>query len=169
MNKKLKLEIRQPRMSDLDSLLKIINSLVEEKAMITVQKKLTRKEEEKYLKGIIKDKNTFHLFLVVDGEVMGSGSIVRFEGIRSHVGELGISIKKEARGKGLGNKLFEKIMEEGVKKFKLKIVVLNVFKSNKIAQNLYGKNGFKKVGEIKNEVQYYGKYDDSIMMVKYIK
>jgi len=61
--KKPKIEIRPPKMSDLNSLLEMINSLVDEKAFITIQKKLTRKEEKEYLEKIIKDKNAIHFLI----------------------------------------------------------------------------------------------------------
>lgn len=166
---KPKIEIRPPKMSDLNSLLTMINSLVEEKAMIVVQNKVTIKEEKIYLRKIIKDKNSIFLFLIIDGKVMGNASITKQENIRSHIGGMGIIIKKEARGLGLGEKLFKKVMEEGIKKFKLRIVVLDVFASNKIAQNLYKKMGFQKIGTIKGGTKYYGKYEDSITMAKYLK
>ncbi|MFZ3057577.1 MAG: GNAT family protein [Minisyncoccales bacterium] len=166
---KQKIEIRPPKMSDLDSLLAMINSLVEEKAMIIVQDKVTLEQEKNYLKGIIKSKNAIFLFLIIDGKVMGSAGITKYENIKSHIGEMGIIIKKEARGLGLGEKLFKKVMEEGIKKFKLRIVILDVFKGNKIAQNLYKKLGFQKAGLIKGGEKYYNQYVDNVMMAKYLK
>jgi RimJ/RimL family protein N-acetyltransferase len=164
----MKIEIRAPRMSDLKSLLEMINSLVEEKAMITVQEKLTLEQEREYLKGIIKDKESIHLFLIIDGKVMGNARVAKQKGVKNHIGELGISIKKEARGKGLGEKLMKEILKQSIEKFKLKIIILDVFKKNKAAQGLYNKLGFKKVGIIKGGIQYYGKYEDSLTMIKYI-
>ncbi len=160
--------MRPPRMSDLNSCLEMINSLVEERAMITVQKKLTLKEEREYLKKIIKDKNSIHVFLLVDGKVMGNARIARLENVRSHIGELGISIKKDIRGMGFGEKILKEILKQGIKKFKLKIITLDVNKSNKIAQSLYKKAGFKIIGTIKGGVLHYGKYEDSATMVKYV-
>jgi len=155
-------------MSDLKSLLEMINSLVEEKAMITVQEKLTLEQEREYLKSIIKDKESIHLFLIIDGKVMGNARVAKQKGVKNHIGELGISIKKEARGKGLGEKLMKEILKQSIEKFKLKIIILDVFKKNKVAQGLYNKLGFKKVGIIKGGIQYYGKYEDSLTMIKYI-
>lgn len=166
---KQKIEIRPPKISDLNSLLEMINSLVEEKAMIIVQNKVTLEQERNYLKEIIKNRNSVFLFLIIDGKVMGSAGITKYENIKSHIGEMGIILKKEARGLGLGEKLFKKVMEEGIKKFKLRIVILDVFKGNKIAQNLYKKLGFKKVGVIKGGEKYYNQYVDNVMMAKYLK
>jgi RimJ/RimL family protein N-acetyltransferase len=163
-----KILMRPPRMSDIDSCLKMINSLVEERAMLTIQKKLTYKEEKEYLEKIIKDKNSLHLFLIINGEVMGNARIAMCIGTGSHVGELGISLRREVRGRGLGEKLFKEIVNKAVKRFKLKIITLNVYAKNKIAQNLYRKMGFQKIGTIRGGTQYFGKYEDVIIMVKYI-
>ena len=167
-NIKQKIEIRPPKMSDLNSLLVMINSLVEEKAMLTIQKKATLKEEKEYLERIIKDKESIHLFLIINGEVMGNGRIAKLKNIRNHVGELGISIKKEARGLGLGEKLFKEVSKQAIKKFKLKIITLDVHARNKIAQGLYKKMGFKKIGTIEKGIQYYGKYENYIIMARHI-
>jgi len=164
-----KILIRPPKMSDLESSLRMINSLVEEKAMLTVQKKLTLKEEREYLEKIIKDRNSIHLFLIIDKEVMGSARVTKNNGTKNHIGELGISLRKEARGKGLGEKLTKEVISKAIKKFKLKIITLEVYSKNKIAQNLYKKMGFQKVGIIKEGIKYFDTYEDVVIMVKYIK
>jgi len=165
---KEKILIRPPKMSDLDSSLKMINSLVEERAMLTIQKKQTLKEERKYLKGIVESKNSLHLSLIINEEVVGSSRIAMGTGTKSHIGELGISLRKDARGKGLGEKLIKEVINKAIKKFKPKIIALDVYTKNKIAQSLYKKMGFQKVGTIKGGTQYYGKYEDIIIMAKYI-
>jgi len=167
--KKPKIEIRPPKMSDLNSLLEMINSLVDEKAFITVQKKLTYKEEKEYLKKIIKDKNSIHLFLLIDGKVVGNSMVAIGNKDEKHIGEIGISLKKEARGLGLGEKLFKEVINKAIKKFKLRILSLGVHGKNKIAQNLYKKMGFEILGTIKGGVNHYNKYEDLIKMVKYLK
>jgi ribosomal protein S18 acetylase RimI-like enzyme len=168
LNQKQKIEIRAPKMSDLNSLLSMINSLVEERAMITIQEKVTLEQKRAYLKRIIKDKESIHLLLLINGEVMGKGEVTKLKNIRSHIGELGISIKKEARGLGLGEKLSKELSGQAIKKLKLKIIILDVHVRNRIAQSLYKKMGFKKIGIIKKGIRYYGKYEDYIIMAKYL-
>jgi putative acetyltransferase len=168
MTKNKKIVIRPPKMSDLEDLLSMVNSLVKEKAMISIQKKLTVKEEETYLKSIIGSKNSIDLVLTIDGKVVGIAGAYKRGGIQNHVGEIGILIGKDARGLGLGEKLFREVIEKGIKKFKFRIFSLNVFAENKIAIGLYKKVGFKKIGLLKEGVSYYGTYIDSIIMAKYI-
>jgi len=167
-----KITFREPKATDVKSALEMINSLVEEKAYITVQKKLTLKEEKEYFKKILKDggkKIRVDLILDINGEVYGSAGVWLIDdGIRKHVGELGIALKKNARGRGLGEKLFKKIIEKAVKELKIKIVTLFVYSRNKVAINLYKKMGFKKLGVIKKGVSYHGKLIDDYLMIKYI-
>lgn len=168
-----KITFREPKMSDVKSALEMINSLVDEKAYITVQKKLALKEEKEYFKKILqaeKEKTRVNLFLDINREVCGSAAVWLINNsVQKHVGELGIVIKKKVRGKGLGKKLFQKIIEKAVKKLKIKIIILYVYSGNEIAINLYKKMGFKKIGTIKKGVNYYGKLIDNNLMIKYIK
>jgi ribosomal protein S18 acetylase RimI-like enzyme len=167
-----KITFREPKISDLKSTLEMINSLVEEKAYIVVQKKLTIEEERDYLKNVIKEiKNKRSVYTVIDinGKVRGNARVSLVDsGPRKHIGELGISIMKEARGKGLGEKLFKKIIEKAVKELKVKIITLYVVSENKIAINLYKKMGFKQISTIKKGYNHYGKLLDNITMIKYI-
>jgi RimJ/RimL family protein N-acetyltransferase len=169
MKLKQEIIIRPPKLTDAKSLLIMINSLVEEKAMITIQEKQTIEDENKYLIDRIKNgKNHFQLFLIINGEVMGNARITKQGLTKEHIGQVGITLKKEARGKGLGEKLLKEVIKQGIKKFKLKIITLEVLSKNKIAQNLYKKLGFKKAGLIKGGTKYYDKYEDALTMVKYL-
>ena len=167
-----KITFREPQMSDLKSSLEMINSLVEEKAYITVQKKLNLKEERTYLKQILKEMKEgtrVDLVLDIDGKICGSARVSLLnEKTKGHVSELGISLIKDIRGRGLGEKLLRKIIEKAQKELKIKIVTLYAYSKNKVAINLYKKVGFKKLGTIKKGINHYGKLLDNDMMVKYI-
>jgi RimJ/RimL family protein N-acetyltransferase len=167
-----KVTFREPRIGDIKSALEMMNSLVTEKAYITVQEKQTIKTESDYFKTLFKEKKKkqrVDLFIDIDGEVYGGATVSLIDnGARKHVGEVGILLRKEARGKGLGEKLLRKIMEKAVKELKVKIITLYVFTDNKIAINLYKKVGFKKIGTIKNGIGYYGRLLDNNIMIKYI-
>lgn len=163
---------RYPRFDDLDGLLKSINSLVEERAMMSTQKKLSRREEMKWLaERLTEIENKGVVFLVVEwnGKIMGSAGVTKRENPPSnHIGDLGISLRKEIRGRGVGKKLIREIIKEAKENLKIKIVVLEAFGENKIAQNLYRKVGFKELGRIKKGIKHYGKYKDRVLMVKYL-
>ena len=150
----------------------LYNSLVEEKAMTVAVKKVSLKQEREYVLKNIKDqkkKQVVDLVLEINGRVVGvSGVEVERRYITNHVGNFGILLKKEARGKGLGFKLASSIISEAKKKLKIKIVTLGVSHRNKIAIKLYEKLGFKYAGTIKKGLNFFGRYDDDILMVKYL-
>ena len=98
---------------------------------------------------------------------MGLANINKKKGAESHVGVLGIAIRKEIRGRGIGKRLAELLIKEAKKHLKIEIVELEVFAENKVAYNLYKKLGFKKAGVVRNGLKKNGKYFDRILMVKY--
>jgi len=167
-----KVTFREPKIGDIKSALEMMNSLVDEKAYITVQEKQTIKAESNYFKTLFKErkeKQRVDLFLDIDGEVCGGATVSLIDtGARKHIGEAGILLRSEARGKGLGEKLLKKIIEKAVKELKVKIIILYVFTDNKIAINLYKKVGFNKIGTIKNGIGHYGRLMDNNIMIKYI-
>jgi len=84
---------------------------------------------------------------------------------QSHVGEFGISVRKEYRGIGLGKYLMKTTLKLAKKRLKAKIIRLSVFENNRVAQNLYKKFGFKKVAKIPKQIQYKRKLISEIVMV----
>ena len=146
-----------------------INSLIEQEAMISANKKKSLKEEKEWIKGALKNMRKKRQIVLVAQEknkVVGIAEIKLEKERRSHVGEFAISIKKEYRGMGLGKKLTTEILKLAKKELKPKIIRLSVFSQNKIAQKLYKKFGFKKVAKIPKQIQYKGRLIDEIVMIK---
>lgn len=148
-----------------------INALIREKAMILLDKERSLKEEKDWLvrkfKNVIKKKE---VILIAEhlNKIVGISHVELGREKRSHVGEFGIPIRKEYRGVGLGKKLMKEIIKLAKKELKhhLKILRLSVFATNKIAQNLYKKLGFKKVAKIPRQLKHKGKLIDEIVMIK---
>ena len=166
------IRIKPPNEKDAEKMMEFINSLVEEKADINQCKKVTLDEEEKYLKDIlkkIKENKLVYLIALDNDKVVGIVSIGLRTGKMSHRGGLGISVAKEYRGKGLGKKLMELIIELAKEKLKgLEMIELSVFKRNKAAKKLYKKFGFKKVATIKKGLKFEGKYFDEEIMALWL-
>jgi L-amino acid N-acyltransferase YncA len=161
-----KVVFRPPKWEDLDGLIEYINSLVDEKVEIVLNKKIAREEEAEWLaKRLISvDKgDVIHIVAEVDGEVVAGAEIERQKHRMSHVGVLGIGIKSPYRGIGIGTTIMKMLIEES-KKAGLKILVLDVFDTNKIAKEFYEKMGFKEVGRIPKGVCKNGKYIDLARM-----
>ena len=71
--------------------------------------------------------------------------------VSDDIPELGIALVKEARGKGLGTKLMNSIIEEA-KRNGYKSLSLSVDVANTNAVNLYRKFGFIELGGEKNSI-----------------
>jgi len=166
-----KIIIRKLSLKDLKrakSFLDYINSLVEEEAMISMKEKKNLKEEKEWLNKElkeIKDKKRVTILAEDNNKIVGICNCWLKEERESHIGEIGISVRKEYRRIGLGKILLNEILKLAKKKLKPKIFRLSVYESNKIAQNFYKKFGFKKVAKIPQQAQYKGKLIDEIIMI----
>lgn len=151
-----------------------INSLIEEEAQIMPNKKLSLKEERKWLKEQlrrIKNKKTVFLVAEEGKKVVGTTLINLAEQRQSHIGYFGITIRKSYREMGLGSYLIEKILKLAKEELKPKPKIIrlgDVFANNKIAISLYKKFGFKKVAKIPDQIEYKGKLIDEIIMIRYL-
>jgi RimJ/RimL family protein N-acetyltransferase len=160
--------LRAPRMEDLDDVLEFINALVDEKAMIIVNKRCTRDDEAGYLANVLKEVETgkaVYVFAEASGKMMASSSISFNSGSESHTCTLGIAISKKYRGKGLGTILMKELIGQA-RRFGKKLIVLEAFETNPCARRLYEKVGFKEVGKIPKKLFYKGKYQAAIVMSK---
>lgn len=139
--------------------------------------KTIRKAEEKDVKGIHEiEVDTFDLpwseksirNQVVEDELSDvyvaivHGKVAAYIGFMKVFDEMhiaNVAVKKEYRGKGLSNKLFDEIIKIADREnFK---ITLEVDKRNEIAINLYRKYGFKIMGDRRN---YYGIDKDAYIM-----
>lgn len=160
---------RYPKPSDLIELMRTINSLVEERADIAKATKVTYKQEKIWLADVlksIKKKESIMVVAQVDDVVIGSCQIIKdsFD-VSRHVGTLGIALRKESRGIGIGTKLVQLCLAES-KKIGIKVVKIYVFDSNKKAMKFYKKFGFKEAGRIRDGVFHNNRYKDDIIMTK---
>jgi putative acetyltransferase len=165
----MKLVIRRLKKSEkIRELLEFINELVKEDAYIRLNKKLTYKEEKKWLEDNIKSMKKGDSIILVaelEGKIIGTADASRGKGReRGNVG-IGISIRKEYRGKGFGKKLLKEIIFRAKKELKPKNIYLEVYVPNKVAISLYKQLGFRKVARLKSWGKYKNKYVDTLLMV----
>lgn len=170
-DKDLEVLVRYPKMEDLPVMLEYINTLSKERTYITFQgEEITEDYEKKYLDNLlerIKEKRGVTLYALSDGQLVGMISISLKDLNQSHVGYLGISIKKEFRGKGLGNLLMELVLKDAKDNLVgLKTITLDVYANNPIAPNLYKKFGFKEYGRLPRGIKWRDELVDEIMMYK---
>ncbi|MGC9310817.1 MAG: GNAT family N-acetyltransferase [Candidatus Aenigmatarchaeota archaeon] len=166
-----KVVFRYPKFEDYGELLGYINEVVSEGAYLNTMKKKSKKEEIEFVAEMLKkceNRQIVCLVAEVNGKVSGMANVDKLREAEAHAGTLGIALRKNARGKGIGKLLMETVIFEAKKSLKIEIVVLEVFAENERAIALYKKLGFRKFGTLKNGLKRRGKYSDKIMMAKHL-
>lgn len=161
--------IRYPKRSDLTEMWRYINELSKEKTFISLQGEIISFDEErKFLANSLKKiKNNEAVLLVVEsnGKIVGVSDINRKTRAEKHTAIFGITLAKEFRGKGIGRKLMEKVLEEAKKNIKdIKIIRLVCFANNEAACSLYKSFGFSEYGRLPGGLLYRGKPQDEVLM-----
>ena len=82
----------------------------------------------------------------------------------AHVGELGILVHRDRRGRGVGRAMMAHALAQSAGKFEL--VRLSVFSSNVRARKLYEEFGFEEVGTLPRAIRRGEVYFDEVLMVK---
>ena len=160
--------LRSVEWSDVDDLLELVNSLVEEGADFPVEKKKTRVEETKWIAGqlvAIESDRKVAIVAEIDGKTIGHVIVEPQPRRSSHVGSLVIMVRDGYRDIGVGTGLLEEA-ERQSKMLGLKILELEVYATNKRAQHVYKKKGYNQVGYLSNAIFKNENYVDSIVMAK---
>jgi len=166
-----KIVLRTPGWEDLDDLLELINSIVDEGAEIGRDEKVSREAEIDWLSGLLarlERGKTFFLVAEVKGRIVASSDINRQTGFQKHVGVVGIVIRKDFRELGIGTAMMRVLIEQA-KKMGMKVLTLTAFASNKRAIHVYEKVGFLQTGLIPKKLLKQGKYVDEVIMTKLLE
>lgn len=163
--------IRYPKMDDLNPIWKYLNDLSKERTFVRFQgEEIKLEDEQKFLSSELKKINegrSLLLLIFANDELIGISDIEMRDKTEKHIGALGISIAKSYRGEGIGTLFMEHVLDEARKNIKeLKIVILQVYGNNSVAQGLYKKMGFKEFGKLPKGIFYKDEYIDDIFMYK---
>jgi RimJ/RimL family protein N-acetyltransferase len=167
----LKAVLRTPKWEDLDDLLELVNSLVDEKAEIATTEKFSREEEIDWLSKALsrlEKSETLYLVAEVSGKVVAVSEINKRGGYEKHVGVIGIAIKSDFRDLGIGTEIMKTLVEQA-REMGLKVLMLATFASNKRAIHVYEKAGFVQTGRIPKKHFKEGKYIDEVIMTKLLE
>ncbi len=165
---------REPERTDAILLVRFVNRIVHEPMSgLMINQRLGIKYERKWLKGLLKEisaRREVTLLVEVDGSIAGSCSVTRKRYKEQHRAELGIALRKDIRGKGIGEALMTITIQLVRRRMKgIEQIDLKTFSYNKRALRLYEKLGFKKTGFVpqaaKEGKRYYGEH----VMVLYLK
>ena len=99
-----------------------------------------------------------------DTDVVGWCDIVRLKNpLTQHTGILGMGVRAEARGQGIGTALLTKTLKQAWAKQFVRIELI-VFANNPSAIALYERAGFGKEGELIDAAIFDGEYANSYVM-----
>ena len=145
-----------------------INPFVDEKAYLSIQKKVTLRQERTWLKKKAEeiDKGEqIGVLLFINGKLAGNCDARR--GVLSnqkHNATFGLAVSRQWRGYGFGETLLRKGIEVAKKKFKPHRMWIEHDSENRIAARLYRKVGFAQVARLKHYATHFGKYTDNCIM-----
>lgn len=161
--------LRLVKPDDLQAMTDYANQLSKEDTFVSLSgEQFTLEEEKKHLDSFLdKMKKQTGLLLVafVNDMLVGITDLTCLERRSKHVGKIGLSIKKEYRGEGIGKEMLVSLCELA-KQMDLRMVELGCFANNTSACALYKKVGFVEVGRIPEELFYKGEYVDCLMFAK---
>jgi putative acetyltransferase len=103
---------------------------------------------------------------VLDGSIIGAADMMQGKGRRRHLGEIGISIHDDFRGRGIGTVLMAALVDVADNWLDLKRLELTVYVDNAPAIALYRRFGFEVEGTRRADAFRDGKYVDSYLMAR---
>ena len=145
-----------------------INAFVDERAYLSIQKKVTLKQEREWLakKAEEIDKGEqMGILLLINGKLVGNcdarrGALPN----QKHNVTFGLAISRKWRGFGFGELLLRKSIALAKKKFKPHKMWIEHDSENKVAARLYTKVGFVQVARLKHQTMHFGRYTDNCIM-----
>ncbi|MFA5929512.1 MAG: N-acetyltransferase [Candidatus Micrarchaeia archaeon] len=144
------------------------NPIIESKAHVLLQKKVTLRQEKKYVLGqakLLDRKHLVKIFLFVGGKVAGVSEIRRSAlPSEAHNAVLSIAVSPKWQGLGFGELLLRRAISEAKARFSPKKMWLDRYGGNKVAARLYQKVGFVEVARLKGYHSHYGKPEDKVFM-----
>ncbi len=87
----------------------------------------------------------------------------------NHVVEIGMSVREDWRGKGVGKALMEYVIQWAESRESISKITLNVFSENEAALKLYSGVGFVEEGRLKDQIHLDGEFQDLVLMARYLK
>jgi L-amino acid N-acyltransferase YncA len=159
------MNLRQAHQTDLESILSIYNQGIEDR-IATLEVEL--KDMDYITKWFENHNGRYRAFVAeVDGDVVGWASLHPYSHRCAYagVGELSVYIRRDSRGKGVGQKLLA-TLEDFARANDFHKLVLGTFPFNQNGQGLYKKMGFREVGTFKNQGKIDGKWVDVMWMEK---
>lgn len=162
-----KVILRNLGRKDLKDLVELYNSLVAEDIDILQDKQIIVDEGVALMEDMLDRMSrgrALALVAEVDGKVVANATVVWKSGLMSHVGEVGVTIHKDYRGKGIGTKMVETLVQLSREKG-LKMLRASIFSTNKISRLLFNNLGFQETAMIPKMFYKNRSYIDEVLVV----
>jgi hypothetical protein len=160
--------LRPAAPTDAESLIAFVDGVGAEGVYITTEKMRYTVPEEREFIGKIDGHTALFLVATLDGALVGSMDLIRgSETKNAHTASVGIAIRKDLRGLGLGKAM----MEAGIRWARsvgIHKLTLGVFATNERALALYRKLGFEEEGRLKGQVLLAGLPVDELRMALWV-
>lgn len=124
---------------------------------------ITLEQEENFLKHVHEDKTSVYLVACKNGEIIGTGSLCGLPRRMCHRAELGLTVKRNYWGQGIGSAIMENLIKYA-KENGIEVLNLEVRSDNSNAIHLYEKFGFQHIGTSPAYFKINGNYIDFELM-----
>lgn len=165
--KRSKIEVRAAELSDVEALTRIYA----DRSAYSQTLQLPFQSLEVWRKRLTHNDDTQHsLVATVAGEVVGNLGLTRFtRPRRAHVGEIGMGVRDDWQGKGVGSALMNAALDLADNWLGIRRLELHVHADNARAIALYRKFGFELEGTHRAYAVRNGVYVDSLSMARLIE
>ena len=164
--------IRIPVPSDARDMIEYLNTVGGESDNLLFSKnefELTVEQESAHIEKVNADPNILMIVGTVNGTIISAAQIHSPARKKiAHNCEVGISVRKEYWGKGVGTAIMGELIRHARESGTIRNISLGVKAGNSNAIGLYEKYGFRKIGVHKNYFNIDGNYDDEILMDLYL-
>ena len=167
MNKRSKIEVRPAELSDVEALTRIYAGRNAHSQTL----QLPFQSLEVWRKRLTTNDDTqVALVASVAGEVVGNLGLTRYtRPRRAHVGEIGMGVRDDWQGKGVGSALLQAALDLADNWLGIRRLELHVHADNERAIALYRKFGFEAEGTHRAYAIRDGLYVDSLSMARLIE
>jgi RimJ/RimL family protein N-acetyltransferase len=127
---------------------------------------MTVEDEEKWIEQSNVHPASLFLLAESESEIIGLGSFAGFKDTkRKHRGTLGLTIRPDFHGKGLGTHIMKFLIQAAKSMKSIQSIELSVMEPNHSAFHIYQKLGFKEVGRVPQAFLLKdGSFADDILM-----
>lgn len=164
--------IEQARPEDAEELLALMRQVGGETDNLTFGPEglpFSVEQEKDYLRAMGENPTSAFFVARLNGRIVGDASVRGMTMARArHRSEMGISVRKDCWGQGVGSRLMEAVIDFAKNSAGIEIISLEVRADNIRAQALYRKYGFQEIGRFPGFFKIDGRWIDFILMNLYL-